>query len=116
MKKTLGNAGRRPSASSANKKKTALKRPSARQRKRPFCFVYVLGARTPRGPITYVGWTVDLDQRVAAHNASTGAKFTKGLQWALLYAEAFADRGQAMSREWHLKRDRLLRQRLRALL
>ena len=27
-------------------------------------FVYILGANTPRGPISYVGWTLDLDQLV----------------------------------------------------
>jgi len=117
MKKTRGRIARQPSASSANKKKkTASKRPPARERKRPCCFVYVVGTLTPRGPLTYVGWTVDLAQRLAAHNGKGGAKFTKGRHWQLLYAEALADRRKAMSREWHVKRDRKLRNALRRIL
>lgn len=77
--------------------------------------MYVIGTRGVRGAVTYVGWTVDLDARLARHNAALGAKFTRGRRWQLLYAEAFDDRRAAMSREWHLKRDRRLRQQLREL-
>ena len=65
---------------------------------------------------TYVGWTIDLNQRLARHNDGSGAKSTRGRLWVLLYAELFQDRRQAMSREWHLKRDKRLRQALRSLL
>lgn len=65
---------------------------------------------------TYVGWTIDLNQRLARHNDGSGAKSTRGRLWVLLYAELFQDRRQAMSREWHLKRDKRLRQALRQLL
>jgi putative endonuclease len=78
--------------------------------------VYVVGAMTARGPLTYVGWTIDLAQRLAAHNGKGGAKFTKGRHWQLLYAEGFRDRRKAMSREWHLKKDRVLRATLRRLI
>lgn len=72
-------------------------------------FVYILGSDGPGGPRTYVGWTNDLDARLAAHNSGKGAKSTRGRAWVLLYAEKFKTRGEAMSREWHLKRDRKLR-------
>lgn len=72
-------------------------------------FVYILGTRTPRGPISYVGWTLDLERRLAQHNAGTGARTTRGRVWSLLYSESFATREAAMSREWHLKRDRKFR-------
>ncbi len=75
-------------------------------------FVYVIGCADERGYVTYVGWTVDLDRRLARHNAGTGAKSTRGRVWSLLYAERLGDRRAAMSREWHLKRDRALRRRL----
>jgi putative endonuclease len=91
-------------------------RPPGRKPRRPSCFVYVLGCRGARGVVTYVGWTVDLAQRLEAHNGATGAKFTRGRRWHLLYAEGFHDRAAAMSREWHLKRDRKLRTALRQLL
>ena len=82
------------------------------------CFVYILGsegrggAGSPGGTRTYVGWTTDLEKRVYAHNSGQGAKSTRGRQWRLLYAERYLNRGEAMSREWHLKRDRRFRKAL----
>lgn len=75
-------------------------------------FVYILGTRTPRGPISYVGWTLDLDRRLAQHNAGKGARTTRGRVWELLHSESFDTREDAMSREWHLKRDRKFRKEL----
>jgi putative endonuclease len=80
--------------------------------KRPRFFVYVLGSTGKGGPKTYVGWTNDIEQRLAAHNAGKGAKSTRGRTWALLYAERCKSRPAALSREWHLKRDRAFRKRL----
>ncbi|MCH8188732.1 MAG: GIY-YIG nuclease family protein [Proteobacteria bacterium] len=76
------------------------------------CFVYVLGAEGKGGTRTYVGWTNDLDRRIDEHNSGTGARSTRGREWVLLYAERHDTRGQAMSREWHLKRDRRFRKTL----
>lgn len=76
------------------------------------CFVYVLGTTAGRRPMTYVGWTTDVAQRLARHNAGTGARSTRGRQWVLLHVEQFASKPEAMSREWHLKRDRTFRKRL----
>jgi putative endonuclease len=74
------------------------------------CFVYVLGSGDGgAGYRTYVGWTNDLDARLARHNSGKGARATRGRQWVLLYAERFRTRGAAMSREWRLKRDRRFR-------
>lgn len=75
-------------------------------------FVYVLGSQTSCGYRTYVGWTLDLDRRLAEHNSGTGAKSTRGNAWSLLYAERLPSRIEAMRREWHLKRDRRLRRQL----
>ncbi len=72
-------------------------------------YVYVLGSAGAGGARSYVGWTTDLDQRLARHNDGTGARSTRGRRWVLLYAERFATRADAMSREWHLKRDRRFR-------
>jgi putative endonuclease len=79
------------------------------------CFVYVLGCGGAGRPLTYVGWTVDLAARLARHNSGSGAKLTRGRRWSLLYAERLPTRSEAMSREWHLKRDRAFRAQLRAL-
>ena len=82
-------------------------------------FVYVLKARNPDGrTITYVGWTLDLERRLAEHNgkragAQKGAKSTRGRLWTLVYAEKHRTRKGAMRREWVLKYDRKFRSRLR---
>jgi putative endonuclease len=82
----------------------------------PHCFVYVLGTRTRRGPLTYVGWTHDVARRLAQHNTGKGARFTRGRLWVLLHSERFRTKRAAMSREWRLKRDRMLRRSLAAML
>ena len=76
------------------------------------CYVYVLGAIAKNRHLTYVGWTNDVTRRLAQHNAGKGARFTRGRVWVLLHSECFSTRGEAMSREWHLKRDRALRKKL----
>ena len=75
-------------------------------------FVYVLGTSTKTCHLTYVGWTNDVAQRLAKHNAGKGARTTRGRTWKLLHSEWFATRNEAMSREWHLKRDRKFRKKL----
>lgn len=72
-------------------------------------YVYVIGAITTRGSLTYVGWTLDPERRLSQHNGGTGARSTRGRQWRMLYVERHDSRAAAMSREWHLKRDRRLR-------
>lgn len=71
---------------------------------------------TARGYRTYVGWTLDLERRLAQHNDGSGAKSTRGATWTLLYTEQYETRREAMSREWHLKRDRAFRKKVRPML
>jgi putative endonuclease len=75
-------------------------------------FVYVLLSRK-KPKRTYVGWTLDLDRRVEQHNSGSGAKFTRGGAWTLIYAERHRTRNGAMRREVFLKRDRKFRVALR---
>ncbi|MBR6382879.1 MAG: GIY-YIG nuclease family protein [Lachnospiraceae bacterium] len=52
----------------------------------------------------YTGYTNDLDNRLKAHNAGKGAKYTKSrLPVKLVYSETFDDKKEAMSREWFIK-------------
>jgi putative endonuclease len=75
-------------------------------------FVYVLGTFTKTRHLTYVGWTSDVARRLAQHNAGTGARSTRGRIWVLLHSERCKSKRAAMSREWHLKRDRKFRKKL----
>jgi len=76
------------------------------------CYVYVLGTFTGNRHLTYVGWTDDVARRLAQHNNGKGARSTRGRVWVLLYSERCASKRHAMSREWHLKRDRAFRKNL----
>ena len=76
------------------------------------CFVYVLGTRSKNRHLTYVGWTSDLVRRLAQHNSGKGARTTRGRVWVLLHSERCKSKRAAMSREWHLKRDRAFRKKL----
>jgi len=63
--------------------------------------VYIL--RCADGTL-YCGWTTDMEARLAAHNAGTGAKYTRSRRPAeLVYTEEYEDRHEALSREWHIK-------------
>jgi putative endonuclease len=78
-------------------------------------FVYVLATQNPDGrTVTYVGWTLDLERRLAEHNGKgAGAKTTRGRTWVLVYAEKHRTRKGAMRREFVLKNDRKFRALLR---
>jgi putative endonuclease len=53
----------------------------------------------------YTGWTTDLAERLAAHNAGGGARYTRGRgPLRLVYQEACSDRSQALRRECAIKR------------
>ena len=76
-------------------------------------FVYVIGSLKLSKPKTYVGWTKDLNERLRKHNLGKGAKSTKGRKWKILYHEVFNSKKKALRREYYLKKDRILRKKLR---
>ena len=52
----------------------------------------------------YCGWTNHLKERVAAHNAGKGARYTKNRRPVVLkYYETFSTKQEAMRREWAVK-------------
>ncbi len=53
----------------------------------------------------YCGITNDLPKRLLAHNAGTGAKYTRGrLPVRLVYQESCEDKSAALKRERQIKR------------
>ena len=65
-------------------------------------FVYLL--RCGDGSL-YCGWTNDLDKRLAAHNAGTGAKYTRVRRpVTLAWFEPCDSREAALRRECQIKR------------
>jgi putative endonuclease len=52
-----------------------------------------------------VGYTNDLVKRLALHNKSKGAKFTKGRKWTLIYKKCYKTKSLAMKNEYILKKN-----------
>ncbi len=61
---------------------------------------------------TYVGYTNDIDKRLDKHNSNKGARSTKGYKWLLIYNKKFKSKKEAMSFEYKLKNNRLLRKEI----
>ena len=75
-------------------------------------FVYMLKSKGVN-PVTYVGYTKDIIKRINLHNSGKGAKFTKGRTWKLIYKESFKSKSKAISREYYIKKNRKLRNKIK---
>jgi len=64
--------------------------------------------------VTYVGYTNSLKNRIKLHNAGKGAKFTRGRKWKLIYKEKLNTKNKAISREYYIKHNRLLRNKIKS--
>ena len=63
--------------------------------------------------ITYVGYTKNIKKRIELHNSGKGAKFTRGREWELIYKEKFKSKKEAISREYYIKSNRILRNKIK---
>lgn len=64
---------------------------------------YVYIVRCKDGTL-YTGYTNDLEQRIAKHNAGQGAKYTRGRRPVkLAYKKRFKSYSQALKAEWKIK-------------
>ena len=75
-------------------------------------YVYMLKS-IEKKPVTYVGYTNDLGNRITLHNKGKGAKFTRGRKWKLVYKEKFLSKNKAISREYYIKKNRKLRNQIK---
>ncbi len=75
-------------------------------------YVYMLKSKGIK-PVTYIGYTNNLKNRFSLHNAGKGAKFTRGRKWVLIYKEKFKSKKEAISREYYIKKNRSLRNKIK---
>ena len=75
-------------------------------------YVYMLKSLDKKN-ITYVGYTSDIKKRIIIHNLGKGAKFTRGRRWKLIYKEKFSSKKEAISREYYIKKNRYLRNKIK---
>ena len=77
-----------------------------------YFYVYMLISKGKK-PITYVGYTNNLKNRIKLHNTGKGAKFTRGRKWKLIYKEKFISKNKAILREYYIKKNRTLRNKIK---
>tara|TARA_B100000579_G_scaffold169818_1_gene138281 strand:+ start:5334 stop:5582 length:249 start_codon:yes stop_codon:yes gene_type:complete len=75
-------------------------------------YVYMLKSIEKKS-VTYVGYTKNLIKRISLHNSGKGAKFTRGRKWRLIYKEIFKSKNQAISREYYIKNNRTVRNKIK---
>ena len=75
-------------------------------------YVYMLKSLGKKS-VTYVGYTNNLIKRINLHNKSKGAKFTRGRKWKLIYKEKLNSKKEAISREYYIKHNRTLRNKIK---
>ncbi len=75
-------------------------------------YVYMLKSISDK-PVTYVGYTKNINNRIKLHNRGKGAKFTRGRKWILIYKEKINSKKEAISREYYIKKNRKLRNLLK---
>ena len=77
-------------------------------------YVYMLKS-TNKKSVTYVGYTKNLQNRIRLHNIGKGAKFTRGRKWKLIYKEKYKTKSKAISREYYIKKSRIIRNIIKKL-
>ena len=76
-------------------------------------YVYLIVSVKNNKFISYVGYTNNIKKRLDLHNTSKGAKFTKGRIWKLAHLEKFKSKNLALKREYKLKKDYTLRNKIK---
>ena len=77
-----------------------------------YYYVYLI-VSVSSNTVTYVGYTNDLLNRIKLHNIGKGAKFTMGRKWKLAYYKKYSNKSKAMSEEYKLKKNRVLRNKIK---
>ncbi len=77
-------------------------------------FVYLIISKNKQKLLSYVGYTNNLNKRLAKHNASKGAKFTRGRKWIIAYSMGYDSKSKAMKEEYKLKKNYKLRNKIKS--
>tara|TARA_B110000438_G_C15418287_1_gene480680 strand:- start:255 stop:491 length:237 start_codon:yes stop_codon:yes gene_type:complete len=62
---------------------------------------------------TYVGYTLNLKNRLKKHNSGKGAKSTKGRYWKVIYKKKYKTKSEALKAEYSLKKNLILRKNIK---
>ena len=70
-----------------------------------YYYVYLILSKSTKKNISYVGYTNNLINRIKKHNSSSGAKFTRGRKWRIIYSKKYYSKSIALKEEYKLKKD-----------
>ena len=73
-------------------------------------YVYMLKTLDGYKKKSYVGYSINVNERLIKHNSSKGAKSTRGYKWKVIFKKRFLSKSRAMSFEYQLKKDRKIRE------
>ena len=76
-------------------------------------FVYLLVSKKNTKIFSYVGFTNNIKKRMALHNSSKGAKYTRGKKWYLAYKKSYNSKSKALKEEYCLKKDKKKREKIK---
>jgi putative endonuclease len=77
-----------------------------------YYYTYLLKSVSPGMKKTYVGYSHNVNKRLILHNSNKGAKSTRGYKWVVIYKKRFKTKNEAMSYEYMLKNNKLLRKKI----
>ena len=60
-----------------------------------------------------LGLQMTLKKRINLHNASKGAKYTRGKKWFLAYKKSYNSKSKALKEEYRLKKDKKKREKIK---
>ena len=75
-------------------------------------YVYLILSKKINNYTSYVGYTNNVENRIALHNRSKGAKCTRGKKWKLIYFKKYYNKSIAMKEEFKLKKNYKLRKQI----
>ena len=77
-------------------------------------FVYlIISTDSNKKKVTYVGYTNNLKKRLKSHNNGSGAKFTRGRKWKIIYKYKYLSKSKCMKEEYKLKKNYKLRNKIK---
>ena len=76
-------------------------------------YVYLILSKSTKTNISYVGYTNNLTNRLKKHNTSSGARFTRGRKWKIIYSKKYNNKSTALKEEYKLKKDYKKRRKIK---
>ena len=77
-------------------------------------YVYlIISTDNNKKKVTYVGYTNNLKKRLKSHNNGSGAKFTRGRKWKIIYKYKYLSKSTCMKEEYKLKKNYKLRNKIK---